>query len=408
LGGIWVALFCLDPARISALKDHAVGGGFKPQGISMATSSEESIEELGSEELGSRSQQVNDLFDSSELAQAIEDEEFRHFLDHVPIAIAISKLLRGDQRIIYVNKAFETLLGQTLESLRGRGWSVFKGLKHEDEPQLTFADAILNCDYFAGTFQLDSPKPALVEAYGSLIQNEDDTENYRIIALFDVTERARAQREEVARRLHEKDVLLLELQHRVKNNLQIITAFIRFESRHRRGEGINLEKLAGRIESLQLLYRDLSTDVWGQNVDLGLYLGQIASAVMQAHGVDGISIDMKLDHAMASINVAMPLGLLVNELLTNSFKYAFVGRQTGTITLRCLHEDETKYSVTVADDGVGLPEEMTWPVPGKLGALIVQTLRENAITDLAVETAPGKGTRVTIKFQHKVKLPKPN
>jgi two-component sensor histidine kinase len=200
----------------------------------------------------------------------------------------------------------------------------------------------------------------------------------------------------------------LELQHRVKNNLQIITAFIRFEARHRRGEGVNLEKLAGRVESLQLLYRDLSADVWGQNVDLGLYLGQIASAVMQAHGVDGIRVDMKLDHAMASINVAMPLGLLVNELLTNSFKYAFAGRGTGTITLRCLHENETKYRVIVADDGIGLPEGMIWPVPGKLGALIVQTLRENATTDISVESAPGAGTRVTITFQHKAKLPKPN
>jgi PAS domain S-box-containing protein len=329
------------------------------------------------------------------LAQAIEDEEFRHFLDHVPIAIVISKLLRGDQRIIYVNKTFEGLVGQTVQDLRGRGWSVFNGLKHEDDPELTFGEAILRGEYFVGTFQLDTPKPALVEAYASLIQNEDGTENYRIVALFDVTERARAQREEVARRLHEKDVLLLELQHRVKNNLQIITAFIRFEARHRREDGINLEKLAGRVESLQLLYRDLSAEVWGQNVDLGLYLGQIASGVMQAHGI-------------GAINVAMPVGLLVNEPITNAFKYAFAGRGTGTITLRCLHEDETRYRVIVADDGVGLPEGMQWPVPGKLGALIVQTLRENANTDLTVETTPGQGTRITIDFQHKAKLPKPN
>jgi PAS domain S-box-containing protein len=360
------------------------------------------------EQFESRSQQVNDLFDSSELAQAIEVGEFRHFLDHVPIAIVISKLLRGDQSIIYANKACEGLFGQAVENLRGRGWSVFNGLKHEDDPQLTVGEAILKGDDFIGRFQLDGPKAALVEAYASLIQNEDGTENYRIVALFDVTERARVQREEVARRLHEKDVLLLELQHRVKNNLQIITAFIRFEARHRRADGVNLEKLAGRIESLQLLYRDLSADMWGEAVDLGHYLGQIASSVIHAHGVDGISLDMRLDHAMASVNVAMPLGLVVNELLTNAFKYAFIGRESGTITLRCLHKDDIHYRVVVADDGVGLPEGMNWPLPGKLSALIVQTLRENAKTDLAVESAPGQGTRITIDFEHKAKLPKPN
>ncbi len=362
------------------------------------------------EQFQSRSQQANDLFDSSGLAQAIEAEEFRHFLDHVPIAIVISKLLRGDQRIVYANRAFETLSGQLLENLRGRGWSVFSGLKHEDDPKLAFSEAILKGDGFIGTFQLDQPKPAIIEAHASLIENDDGTENYRIVALFDVTERARAQREEFARELREKDVLLLELQHRVKNNLQIITAFIRFEARAQRaGDSVNLDKLAGRIESLQLLYRDLSADMWGgHSLDLGHYLGQIASSVIHAHGVDGIRVDMKLDHAMVSINVAMPLGLLVNELLTNAFKYAFAGRGTGNITLRCLHEDDIHYRVIVADDGLGLPERMKWPVPGKLGALIVQTLRENAKTELQVESAPGHGTRITINFQHKSKLPKLN
>jgi two-component sensor histidine kinase len=109
-----------------------------------------------------------------------------------------------------------------------------------------------------------------------------------------------------------------------------------------------------------------------------------------------------------TLHVAMPVGLIVNELLTNAFKYAFNGRAGGTLTLRCLHEQDDKYRVVVADDGVGLPEGSTWPVEGKLGALIVQTLCENARTDFNVETAPGKGTRVTIDFVHKPPLPKPN
>ena len=69
-------------------------------------------------------QQVNDLFDSLELSQAIETEEFRVFLDHIPIAIVISKLVRGDQRIVYANKAYEALTGQTRAEIRGRGWSI--------------------------------------------------------------------------------------------------------------------------------------------------------------------------------------------------------------------------------------------------------------------------------------------
>jgi PAS domain S-box-containing protein len=365
----------------------------------MASSEQESV---------TTSQQVNDLFDSLEFTKVIGTEEFKLFLDHVPIAIIISKFIHGDQRIVFVNEAYEDLTGQALAEICGRGWSVLDSFRLEDEPHLNFSQALPKCEDFVGCFRRDNPKAMLVEAYAGLIENEDGTENYRVVALIDVTERQKAQREEFARQLSDKDILLKEIQHRVKNNLQLITALIRLDARNQRsGDTVNLDRLAGRIESLQLLYRDLSADGFGQTLDLGHYLSQIASAVMHTYAVDGIRLDLKVDHAPVSINVAMPVGLLVNELLTNSFKYAFNGRGGGTLTLQCLHEDN-KYRIVVADDGVGLTEGTTWPLPGKLGALIVQTLRENAKTDFNVETAPAKGMRATISFVHTPSVHKPN
>ena len=354
-------------------------------------------------------QQVNDLFDSLELTQAIDTDEFRAFLDHIPIPIIISKLVRGDQRIVYANKAYETLTGQTCPEIRGRGWSVLASFSLEDEPHLTFSDALATCDDFMGTFKRELPKLTLVEAYSGLIENEDAGKTYRIVALIDVTERGQAQREESARQLRDKDILLKELQHRVKNNLQLITALIRLEARNeRKGNKVNLDILAGRIEALQLLYQDLTAEGLGQVVDLGHYVSQIASAVMHTYGVGGIRLDLKVDHALASINVAMPIGLLVNELLTNAFKYAFPGREGGIVTVRCLQGDKDHYQVVVADDGVGLPEDGTWPVPGKLGSLVLQTLQENARTSVDVQSAAGKGMRVTISFMHTAPVNKPN
>ena len=93
----------------------------------------------------------------------------------------------------------------------------------------------------------------------------------------------------------------------------------------------------------------------------------------------------------------MPAGLVVNELMMNALKHAFAGRDGGTITLRSL-SDGDGCRVTVADDGVGLPQGVTWPKPGKLSALIVQSLRENAKATLTVESQPEKGMRVTILF----------
>jgi PAS domain S-box-containing protein len=354
-------------------------------------------------ELSETAQQINDLFDSAELSKAIETEEFKQFLDYIPIAIVVSKFFRGDQRICYANKSFETLVGQDMKDCAGKGWSILAGFRGENDSNITLESAMLKGgEEFLGTFRTEQPGRLVVEAFSGLIQNEDGTENYRIAALIDITDRARAEREEYARQIRDKDILLRELQHRVKNNLQLIVALIRLEARNeRRGEKVNLQTLAGRIESLHLLYQALSNDGAGDEIDLGHYLSEIAAAVMSTCAVDGIRLDQKTDYAPVSVNTALSVGLVVNELLTNSFKYAFDGRGQGVIMIECLRRNDDRYRVVIADDGVGLPEGVTWPVPGKIGALIVQTLRENAKSDFSVETAPGRGVRVTMNVDRK-------
>jgi two-component sensor histidine kinase len=159
---------------------------------------------------------------------------------------------------------------------------------------------------------------------------------------------------------------------------------------------------------LYLLYHALSSEAVQQDIDLGHYLSQIASAVMNTYAVEGIRLDIKVDHTPVSINVALPMGLVANERLTNAFKHAFGGRGHGVITVECLRQDESRYRVVVADDGLGLPEGVEWPVPGKIGALILQSLRESTETDVSVESAPGQGMRVALTFRHKVAAQRPS
>jgi two-component sensor histidine kinase len=193
------------------------------------------------------------------------------------------------------------------------------------------------------------------------------------------------------------------LQHRVKNNLQLIVALIRLEARNeRRGEKVNLQTLAGRIESLHLLYQALF-ERWRRRRDRPRPLLEPDRRRRHEH-LRGrrIRLDQKMDYAPVSVNTALSVGLVVNELLTNSFKYAFDGRGQGVIRVECLRQIDDRYHVVIADDGVGLPEGVAWPVPGKIGALIVQTLRENAKTDFNVESAPGRGVRATMNVDRKI------
>ena len=191
----------------------------------------------------------------------------------------------------------------------------------------------------------------------------------------------------------------------MKNNLQMITALIRLEARNvtEYETSERFDRLSGRINALALLYDALAANGLQQTVDLGTYLSQIASSVMQAHAVEGIRLDLMVDTWPVSINVAMPAGLVVNELMTNALKHAFPV-EGGTIIVHCLIDD-SGCRVTIADDGIGLAEGTSWPKPGKLGAAIAQSLRQNAKADFSVESAPGEGTRITILFPRAAAAP---
>jgi two-component sensor histidine kinase len=180
----------------------------------------------------------------------------------------------------------------------------------------------------------------------------------------------------------------------------MITALMRIEARNARGkmDTAPFDRLAGRIESIQILYGLLSDRGTEGTIDLGVYLSHVASAVLQAHAAEGIRLDLKVDVYPVSVNVAMPTGLVVNELLTNALKHAFVGRPSGTITLHSL-TDADGCRIIIADDGIGLPEGVTWPKRGKLGSAIVQSLQENAKARLEIDSSPEGGLRVTIVFK---------
>jgi PAS domain S-box-containing protein len=360
--------------------------------MSDSSGDEQSVPRLSSE----TAKQVDDLLSSPELAEALENEHFKRFLDQVPVAIVIGKPGSGEEKIAYVNNAFEVLTGRSAASVVGEEWSVLDQYQREHQPELRLGQAILNGEEFLGTFRraATDTKLTLVEAYATTIDREDGPGHFRLVVLVDVTDRELLYREESERYARDKDTQLKELQHRVKNSLQIITALVRLEARNaREGKTVDFDSIASRIQSLSLLYDALSGNSNGQEVDVGEYLSKIASAAMSSYAKEGIVLDLKVESCMTSVNVAMPTGLVVNEIMTNAFKHAFSGRERGTITVRCLRHNDL-CSITVADDGVGLQPAL-WPPPGKISTLIVQSLVENAKANPQIHSEPGRGTKVT-------------
>jgi two-component sensor histidine kinase len=344
---------------------------------------------------------VAQLLDTPHLADALESDRFKQFLDHVPVAIAVSEL-QPSERISYANLEFERLTGRSAGDVEGKSWRSLPGMASAADDDERLSHAVEAGDEYVGRFTISfTDREVEVDAWSNTIQDDAGTDIFRLVALAEVGPLRVADGEDVARRLQEKDTLLLELQHRVKNNLQMITALIRLEARNLTDAetGKRFERLGGRINALSLLYDHLAAQgrIEAQTVDLGVYLSQIASSVMQAHAVEGIRLDLLVDTWPVSINVAMPAGLVVNELMTNALKHAFAGRDGGTIRLHSLVDDAGCH-VTVEDDGIGFPDGVSWPKPGKLGAIIAQSLRQNAKATFDVASAPSGGVRVTLSF----------
>jgi two-component sensor histidine kinase len=349
---------------------------------------------------------VEQILAAPGLGDALESERFKQFLDHVPIAIAVSELL-SPEAITYCNLEFERMIGKSATDIKGKAWKILPGVAAADNDDTKLSTAVLDDDEYTGTFRIDQGEECFeVDAWSNVIESDDGAPLYRLVALAPTGQRKRIAGEQEKQLLRDKDLLLRELQHRVKNNLQMITALIRMEARNlpEADSGIRFQRLAGRINSLAQLYNLLSEDGSSDGIDLGVYLSKVASSVMEAHAVEGVRLELKVDAWPVSIDVAMPTGLVVNEIMTNALKYAFKDKDGGTIILSSL-VDETGCRVVISDDGVGLPDGETWPKSGKLGAAIVQSLKENAKATLDVYSVPNEGLKVVIHFARKAAEP---
>jgi len=191
-----------------------------------------------------------------------------------------------------------------------------------------------------------------------------------LLAIEDVTERMRLEREHAS--AHQRiDMLLRELTHRVKNSLQFIAAMVMIEARsHKSGEGkAALERVSTRITALGQLYSTLSKADTVEAVDAATYLDELCrDLIASVHKEGDRSVMLKTDFEseLLPTDQAIPIGLIVNELVTNAVKYAFPGEAKGTVMVT-LKRVPGELRLTVADDGHGLdPRRVDSGLGGRL------------------------------------------
>ncbi len=225
-----------------------------------------------------------------------------------------------------------------------------------------------------------------------------------------VEEALRRSEEQIKASLTEKEVLLKEIHHRVKNNLQIINSLLNLQSRGIKDQESRdiFEKCKNRIDSIALVHEKLYQSEDLANVNFGEYVNTLAVRLFDAYSsrLPDVELKVNVESIYLQVNQAIPCALVINELVMNSIKHGFPTGKGGEIAIEIKLLDADKVSLSVADNGVGLPKDFKIDTPVTLGMQIINALIGQLHGTLEVDKS--KGTKFIIDFPQKSDRDKKN
>lgn len=214
-------------------------------------------------------------------------------------------------------------------------------------------------------------------------------------------EELKAEIEERTRAEKEKEVLLREIHHRVKNNMQVISSLLNLQSRSIKDKKSveMLKESQDRIRSMALVHEKLYKSKDLANIDFNEYIKHLAQTLFRSYEVNRERIRLKLniERVMLKIDKAIPCGLIVNELILNSIKHAFADGDSEEIEVSLLFINENEVELTVSDNGIGIPEGIDFNNSGSLGLKLVNILTDQIDGKLDLDRS--KGTKFQIRFK---------
>ncbi|QIK41133.1 sensor histidine kinase [Pontivivens nitratireducens] len=302
--------------------------------------------------------------------------------------------------IRFVNRAASEMHGVTELGVETEGYSEVYNLLRTDGSQypsceLPLARAVRDGEVVENEMWLiDRPDGTRVYAEGSARRVHD--EQGKVLGAV-LTLRDRTIREndimQLRQSLETQRMLLDEVNHRVANNLGLLISLVRYQRRQTTSDEALavLDKVQVRLQVMASIHSALYRSDEAASVDVGSYFVQMMQDVAQALGGETpVSVECMAPEEMAlPVNQVIPLALAINELMTNSLKYAFIGRDSGEISL-LIERVDTKRILTYRDNGVGLPAGFDLDAAGGLGMTIIQTLARQLAAEIKiVRDAPG-------------------
>ena len=219
------------------------------------------------------------------------------------------------------------------------------------------------------------------------------------IVFADITEQKQAE-EQIQRDLKEKTTLLQEIHHRVKNNLQIISSLLNLQSNKIENQSclFALQVSMRRINSMALIHEKLYRSENLSSINFTDYIKSLTQHLLKSYDNKGKHIELKfsLDKIFLGIDSAIPCGLILNELITNSLKHAFLKDRKGKISISFTRSKDKTYTLRVSDNGVGIPESIDYMHSDSLGLTLIRTLADQIEGEAIFENK--NGTVCTLNF----------
>lgn len=350
----------------------------------------------------------------AEDALAESDQRLKDIIDFLPDA---TFTIDTEGRVISWNQAIEQMTGIWAEEMLGKGNYEYSLPFYRDrKPMLIdlvnaseteirnyYSKFTRNGQVITAENEVNiRGKPIII--WGKAVPLYDNKGKLvgAIETIRDVTDFRDAQKK-LKKSLDEKEMLLKEIHHRVKNNLMVISSLLELESRYIKDKAVLgvFKESQNRAKSMAYIHERLyrSTDL--KRIDFGDYIQSLGEDIYETYVIDPdrIKLNLKVEEVMVDINTSVPLGLIVNELLTNSMKYAFPGDRSGEIELEFSCSGD-EYLLRVADNGVGFPEDLDYKNSSSLGLQLVTSLTEQINGKISLLNKNGTEFKITFKEQY--------